>query len=172
MSVRNENNVPKITDIFHGEDVFAFQGEITAENALIEDTFSSNRTDFVTISYGVREHNRPMQTRVVALIIGNNTRIRDQFGNRIGFRDLRTGMVVNARFSADMTRSNPPQSRASSIEIVKESMLSLIEQGMVISVDRNDDVGSILTGIPNIQGVRCDTRLVIQRNYGTDEGTQ
>ena len=149
MSLRNEKDVPKKTDIFHGEDVFAFQGEITAENALIEDIFSSNRTDFVTISYSVAERNRPMQMRVVTLIIGENTRIRDQFGNRIGFWDLGTGMVVNARFSADMTRSNPPQTRASIIEIVKESMLSLIEQGMVISVDRNGDLGSILTGIPN-----------------------
>ena len=150
MSVLDENNVPKITDNLHDDDVFALQGEITAENALIEDTFTSNRTDFVTISYGVRERNRPMQMRVVTLIIGNNTRIRDQFGNRIGFRDLRTGMVVNARFSSDMTRSNPPQARASSIVIVKESMQSLIEQGMVISVDRSGDFGSILTGIPNI----------------------
>jgi hypothetical protein len=88
--------------------------------------------------------------RVVTLIIGNNTRIRDQFGARIGFRDLRTGMIVNARFSADMTRSNPPQARASSIVIVKESMQSIIEQGMVLSVDRSGNFGSILTGIPNI----------------------
>lgn len=131
------------------EDVFTLQREITAEDALIEDTFTSNRTGFVTISYGVMERNI-LQMRVVTLIIGNDTRIRDQFGNRIGFRDLRAGMVVNARFSSDMTRSNPPQARAFSIEIVKESMQSLIEQGMVISVDTRGDFGSILTGTPNI----------------------
>lgn len=140
------------------EDVFALQREITAEDALIEDTFTSNRTGFVTISYGVMERNR-LQMRVVTLIIGNDTRIRDQFGNRIGFRDLRTGMVVNARFSSDMTRSNPPQARAFSIEIVKESMQSLIEQGMVIRVDGSSGSGSILTGIPNIP--RRQTRYTV-----------
>ena len=149
MDVLNENNVPKITDNLR-KDSFALQREITAENALIEDTFTSNRTGFVTISYGVTERNRPIQMRVVTLIIGDNTRIRDQFGNRIGFRDLRTGMVVNAIFSAEMTRSNPPQARAYSIVIVKESMQSIIEEGMVISVDGRGDTGSILTGIPNI----------------------
>ncbi len=131
------------------ENVFVLQREITAEDALIEDTFTSNRTGFVTISYGVMERNL-LQMRVVTLIIGNDTRIQDQFGSRIGFRDLRTGMVVNARFSSDMTRSNPPQARAFSIEIERESMQSLIEQGMVISVDRSRDFGSILTGIPNV----------------------
>lgn len=149
MSVLNENNVPKITDNLRSDDIFALQGEITAENALIEDTFTGNRTNFVTISYGVTERNRTIQMRVVTLIIGNDTRIRDQFGNRIGFRDLRTGMVVNARFSSDMTRSNPPQARAFSIVIVKESMQSIIEQGMVLSVDRSGGFESILTGIPN-----------------------
>lgn len=131
------------------EDVFAFQRTITAEDALIEDTFTSNRTNFVTISYSVMERNL-LQMRVVTLIVGNDTRIRDQFGNRIGFRDLRAGMVVNARFSSDMTRSNPPQARAFSIEIERESMQTLIEQGMVISVDRSDNFGSILTGIPRV----------------------
>jgi hypothetical protein len=150
MSVLNENNIPKITDNFHGEDVFSLQREITVENALIEDTFTSNRTGFVTISYGVRERNQTIQMRVVTLIIGDNTRILDQFGNRIGFRDLRTGMVVNAMFSSDMTRSIPPQARAFRIEIVKESMQSLIEEDMVISVDRSGNFGSILTGIPNV----------------------
>lgn len=150
MSVLNENKVPNITDSFCGQDVFTLQREITAENALIEDTFTRNRTGFVTISYGVMERNRPIQMRVVTLIIGNNTRIRDQFGNRIEFRDLRPGMIVNARFSSDMTRSNPPQARAFSIEVVRESMQSIIEEGMVISVDRSGDFRSILTGIPNI----------------------
>ena len=131
------------------EDVLALQRAITAEDALIEDTFTSNRTNFITISYGVMERN-VLLMRVVTLIIGSDTMIRDQFGSRIGFRDLRPGMVVNARFSSDMTRSEPPQARAFSIEIERESMQSLIEQGMVISVDRRGDFGSILTGIPNI----------------------
>ena len=126
------------------------QTEITAVNALIEDTFARSGTGFVTISYGVTDRNRITQMRVVTLVIGNDTRIRDQFGNRIGFRDLRTGMVVNARFSSDMTRSNPPQARAFRIDVVKENSSSLIEQGTVLSVDARGEFGSILTGVPMV----------------------
>jgi hypothetical protein len=63
MSVLDDENDSKLEDNFDN-DAFALQREITAENALIEDTFTSNRTDFVTISYGVTERNRPMQMRV------------------------------------------------------------------------------------------------------------
>jgi len=162
MNVLNENNIPKITDSVRDEDIFALQREIAVENALIEDTFTSNRTGFVTISYLVTDLNRRRHMRVVTLIIGNNTRIRDQFGNRIGFRDLRPGMVVNTSFSADMTRSIPPQARAFSIEVVKESLQSVVERGLVISVDMSRDfgtIGSILTGIPNVP--RRQMRYVI-----------
>lgn len=150
MSEFYDNNAAKVEGIFYGEDAFALQREITADNALIEDTFTRNRTDFVTISYGVMGRNQIIQMQVVTLVIGNNTRIRDQFGNRIGFRDLRVDMVVNARFSSDMSRSNPPQARASSIEVVKESSSSLIEQGKVLNVDVTGAFGYILTGVPNI----------------------
>jgi hypothetical protein len=122
--------------------------EITAENALIEDIFSRNQTGFATITYGVMGRNRIIQMQAVTLVVGSNTRIRDQFGNRIGFRDLRVGMVVNARFSSDMTRSIPPQARASSIDIIRESTSSIIEEGRVINVDVRGEFGSILTGIP------------------------
>jgi hypothetical protein len=149
MSV-SEDDVSELTDNFYEEDGFALQREITAENALIEDIFSSNQTGFVTISYGVMDRNRTVRMQLVTLVIGSNTRIRDQFGNRIGFRDLRVGMVVNARFSSDMTRSNPPQARASSIDIVKESASTLIEEGRVINVDTRGEFGSILTGIPGV----------------------
>ncbi len=144
----NEND-SKLEDNLYEENAFTLRREITVDNALIEDTFTSNRTAFVTISYGVMDRNRIVQMQVVTLIIGNNTRIRDQFGNRIGFRGLRTGMVVNARFSSDMSRSNPPQARAFSIEIVKERASSLIEQGRVLSVDEIGGFGYILTGVPN-----------------------
>jgi hypothetical protein len=59
-------------------------------------------------------------------------------------------MVVNARFSSDMTRSNPPQAEAFSIVIVKENASSQIEEGRVIHVDARGDFGSILTGVPMV----------------------
>ncbi|QHI73847.1 hypothetical protein [Aminipila terrae] len=131
------------------KNVSALHREITAENALIEDTFIRNRTGFVTISYGVMGRNRVIQMQVVTLVIGSNTRIRDQFGNQIGFRELRAGNVVNARFSSEMTRSNPPQARAFSIVVVKEKKSSKIVEERVISVDASGGTGYILTGVPN-----------------------
>ncbi|WP_312649123.1 hypothetical protein [Aminipila sp.] len=136
--------------------------DVMAENALIEDTFTRNRTGFVTISYGIRDRNRIIQMQVVTLVIGNHTRIQDQFGNRIGFRDLKIGMVINARFSSDMTKSNPPQARAFSIVIIKENKSSLIEEGTVINVDVSGNFGYILTGIPN--NPRRQMRYVISNS--------
>ncbi len=149
MIMINEDEILSLTDDkFNDDRVSALQREITAENALIEDTFQRNRTAYVTISYGVPERNRTIRMRVVTLVIDDNTRIRDQFGNRIGFRDLRAGMVVDARFSSDMTRSDPPQTRAFGITIIKESSSSLIVEARVLRVSVTGDLGYILTGVP------------------------
>jgi hypothetical protein len=120
-----------------------------AENALIEAISTRNGTGLVTISYGVMDRNLITQMQVVTLVIGDNTRIINQYGNRTSFRVLNVGMVVNTRFSSSMTRSNPPQTRASNIVIVKESNSSLIEEGRVINVGQNSGFGYILTGNPN-----------------------
>lgn len=144
-----KNHIDELKENFAYKNVSALHREITAENALIEDTFIRNRTGFVTISYGVMGRNRVIQMQVVTLVIGSNTRIRDQFGNQIGFRELRAGNVVNARFSSEMTRSNPPQARAFSIVVVKEKKSSKIVEERVISVDASGGTGYILTGVPN-----------------------
>lgn len=149
MGVFNEDRVLELADLVHTEEVFALQREITVENALVEEKFMRGGTGFLTISYGVRERNQMIRMQVVTLLVGRNTRMRDQFGNRIGFRSLRVGMVVNARFSSAMTRSIPPQARASFIEIVKESNSSQIDVGRVISVNRSGGFGYLLTGVPN-----------------------
>jgi hypothetical protein len=151
MDILTGDKVSKQTDNFSNKDINTLQRGISmsAENALIENIFTLNRTGFVTISYGVMDRNRTMQRQVVTLIIGGETRIRDQFGNRAELRDLREGMVVNARFSSAMTRSNPPQAVAFSIVIVRESSSSLIEEGRVLNVEANGDFGYILTGVPN-----------------------
>lgn len=138
------------------------QGEITVENALIEEIFTRNRTGFVTISYGIMGRNRMVQKQVVTLIIGESTAIWDQFGNPTRFRNLNVGMVVNVRFSSNMTRSIPPQAMAFSIVIVKENQSSLIEEGRVINVDTGREFGYILTGIPN--NPNRQMRYVISRD--------
>lgn len=152
MNELSDDNVSMSIDGFPDRSVSALRREITAENALIEDTFQRSGTGYVTISYGVTNpRNRITEMRVVTLIVGNDTRIFDQFGNRAGFRDLRPGMLVNARFSSNMTKSNPPQARAFSIVIVRSGRSSFIEEGRVIGVESSGGgFGFILTGIPNV----------------------
>ncbi len=148
MDTLNGNRDFELADPF-SDGAAALRREIAVEDALIESTFTRNRTNFVTISYGVPGRGGLIKIEVVTLIVDRNTRIRDQFGNRIGFRDLREGMVINARFSANMTRSNPPQAQAFSIVIVRENKSSMIEEGRVIDVSVEGNFGYILTGVPN-----------------------
>ena len=98
MRTLNVHNGLNPADPFYDENMTVLQREITAENALIENTFTQNRTGFVTISYGVTDRNQIIQMRVVTLVVGSHTRIWDQFGRQTGFRDLQEDMIVNARF--------------------------------------------------------------------------
>ncbi len=139
----------KFPDTVAAEEVFAAQREITAKNALIENIFVRNRIGHITISYEVEDRNRIILMQVVTLVTGRDTRIRDQFGNRIGANELRRGMVVNASFSSAMTRSIPPQARAFSIVVIKNDSTSLIEEGRVVRTFTEGRNGYILTGVPN-----------------------
>jgi hypothetical protein len=59
---------------------------------------------------------------LVTLLVDRNTIIRNRRGQRISVRDLSVGNVVDAEFSAAMTRSIPPQSRAYRITVVRENV--------------------------------------------------
>jgi hypothetical protein len=108
---------------------------IFAEDAFIENINRDNRSSFVTISYGVMDRNRTMNMQVVTLVVGRDTIIRDSSGRPMSFRNLREGMIVDAAFSAAMTRSIPPQSRAFSISVVREDNQSAFTEGRVMEVN-------------------------------------
>ncbi|MDF3001517.1 MAG: hypothetical protein K0Q48_1636 [Bacillota bacterium] len=119
---------------------------ISVDDAVIQSVRRSQGNGYVTIQYPVSGRNMMTYIQVVTLITGRNTRMRNQFGNPIGLRDLREGMVVNARFSSMMTRSQPPQSRASSITVVQENESSIIEEGRVLEVESSRGFNYLLTG--------------------------
>ncbi len=144
-----EKDLLKSSDLFAVEDVLSTTKVIGAKNALIENVSVSGRTGHVTISYEIEDRNQIVLMHVLTLITDTETRIADQFGKRIGVRELRRGMVVNARFSAAMTRSIPPQARAFNITVVKNEKSSLIDEGRVIRVFEEGRFGYILTGVPN-----------------------
>ena len=119
---------------------------IRAENAFIENISADNRTGYVTISYGVMGEFCIIHMEMVTLVVNRDTIIRDQFGQNLSFSDLREGMIVDAEFSAAMTRSIPPQARAYRITVINQNN-SQITEGRVLSVDTRNNF--FLTGNPN-----------------------
>lgn len=120
---------------------------IRVENAFIENISSDNRTGYVTISYGVMGEFCIVHMEMVTLVVNRDTIIRDQFGQSLSFRDLSEGMIVDAEFSAAMTRSIPPQSIAFRITVINQNSNSQITEGRVLSVDTRNNF--FLTGNPN-----------------------
>lgn len=151
MNNLNEDNAPKIENLFYNtQDITeALRGIITAEDAIIVSVFRGKRTGYVTIAYEVMDQNQMVHVNIVTLVVGRDTRMRDQFGNRIGLRHLREDMVINAKFSSAMTRSNPPQAMAYSIIVVKENESSIIEVGRVLRVEEASGFDYLLTGYAN-----------------------
>lgn len=121
---------------------------INAENAIIEEISTDFRagTGYVTISYGVMGDFCTIHMEVVTLVVSRDTIIRDQFGQSMTLRDLREGMTVDAEFSASMTRSIPPQSRAFRITVLNQ-METNITEGRVMEVDTTNRF--LITGMPN-----------------------
>lgn len=120
---------------------------VRAENAVIENLSMDNRTGFVTISYRTMDNYCMNPEQVVVLAVDRDTVIRDAFGQPMSFRDLRQGMTVDAEFSAMMTRSMPPQSRAYRITVVNSMEETHVTEGMVLDVDLNNRF--LYTGNPN-----------------------
>ncbi len=125
---------------------------INVNDAVIEEIFYDNRTSFVTISYGVPGNFNMIHIELVTLVVDRNTIIRNRRGRRISVRDLRVGNVVDASFSAIMTRSIPPQSRAFMITVVREEVNTLpnfpnIVEDRIMEIDTRNNF--LLTGNPN-----------------------
>ncbi len=144
---------------------------IHAKDAVIEEIFHDNRSSFVTISYGVPAGFGLINIEIVTLVVDRNTVIRNRRGNRIGVRDLNPGDIVDASFSAAMTRSIPPQSRAFTITVVRENANPLpvfpnIVEDRIAEIDRNNNF--LITGNPNdmmsqIRFVVSDTTEIYDR---------
>ncbi len=134
----NFNMRCNMDDLIYNQRFWPDRGNVMrAEDAVIENISMDNRTGFVTISY--RDTNDYcMNEQVVVLAVDRDTVIRDAFGNPMSFRDLRQGMTVDAEFSAMMTRSMPPQSRAYRITVVNRMEETNVTEGMVLDVDLNN----------------------------------
>ena len=130
---------------------------ISTQDAIIEDIYIDNGTGFVTISYGVMDENDMLHISLVTLIVTEDTLILDQFGQNLSFWDLQMGMVVDADFSAMMTRSIPPQSRAFRIIVVAPNHEFIVRVDRVVSVDLDNNF--LYTGVPD--DIMTQMRFVI-----------
>ncbi len=142
------------------------QGTISVQNALIEEIMIDQGVGRVTISYGELGDFDIIHMNVVTLIVGPQTLIRDQFGQRISLRDLTEGMTIDAVFSSAMTRSIPPQSQAFRITVVSDMDFS-VTVGRVLRVDLRN--GFLYTGraddpLSQMQFAITPSTLILNRN--------
>lgn len=125
---------------------------INIQDAIIEEIIYDNRVSYVTISYGVLNDFNMINMTLVRLVVDENTTIRSRQGRNITAMDLRVGNVVDASFSAVMTRSIPPQSRAYMITVVQgqlnpnpDQCFSNIVEDRIMEIDINNNF--IYTGV-------------------------
>ncbi len=106
------------------------------ENALVEDIYTPNsRTGYILVSYVTPSQNEMVYIDLLRLNIGWDTILINQFGDPISLCVVRKGMWVNAEFSAAMTRSIPPQSRAYRVVAMVQKPLFRTTTDRIASVD-------------------------------------
>lgn len=108
------------------------------KDALIEEIFRDRNAGYVTISYGDMGDFNMIHIMVVQLMVGQDTVIQNQFGQKMRLRDLEVGMMVDAEFSTVMTASEPPKARAFMIKMLNKKRSSTVKVDMVMTVDVNN----------------------------------
>ncbi|MGL6221877.1 MAG: hypothetical protein ACRC36_27885 [Lacrimispora sphenoides] len=118
------------------------------ENALVEDVFTSNsRTGYVLVSYAAPGRNEMINIELLQLNVDWDTILINQFGDSISLCTVRKGMWINAEFSAAMTRSIPPQTKAFRIVAFLQMPAYRTTTDWIVSVDVAN--GFLVTGNPD-----------------------
>lgn len=127
------------------------------DNALVEEvSYVNDNNGYLIVSYAVPERNNRVSIQTVRLNVDRNTRIVNFLGQSVCLCRIQPGMWVNAVFSANMTRSIPPQSNAFLISVQRRPQLlppqrpSSVTTGRIVFVDFNNRF--ILTSDTDNQG--------------------
>lgn len=127
------------------------------DNALVEEvSYVNDNNGYLIVSYAVPERNNRVSIQTVRLNVDRNTRIVNSLGQSVCLCRIQPGMWVNVVFSANMTRSIPPQSNAFLISVQRRPQLlppqrpSSVTTGRIVFVDFNNRF--ILTSDTNNQG--------------------
>ncbi len=130
------------------------------ENALVEDVFTPNsRTGYVLVSYAAPGLNEMINIELLQLNVDWDTILVNQFGDSISLCTIRKGMWINAEFSAAMTRSTPPQSKAYRIVAFLQTPIHRVTTDRIVSVDVLN--GFLYTGNPDNEAEQI--RFVVTR---------
>lgn len=116
---------------------FPGRDTIRVSDAVIEEVNRNGGTTFVTIVYSeCAKCQRPRgPEQIVRLVVNRDTVIRDERGRNIRPAELERGMVVDAAFSAAMTRSIPPQAQAFSIRVTSRPNMNETTVGRIVEVN-------------------------------------
>lgn len=136
-------------------------------NGVIEEVRIDRGTTFVLVSY--QEERRPSreQRQQVQLIVTRSTVIRNEYGRPMFQNDLKKGMVINATFSAAMTRSIPPQAEAFLITVFDSRNLTQTTDGIILNVDVRYNSMTVATPGNPTGGIRfiiTEKTIILNRN--------
>lgn len=119
--------------------------DITITNALIEEISLQNDALVLTVSYeNCVSCNRVEE--ILRIVVSNNTNIIDENGRQLPSSELMVGMTINATVSPAMTRSIPPQTTASQIQIVSSPLMDDITTGRIVDIDRQNRSFTLISG--------------------------
>ena len=110
---------------------------IHISNGRLESIVRERDTTFVTITYIESTGNRRRE-QTVRLLVRPRTVILNANGDPANVSALRVGMLVNASFSSEMTRSIPPQANAYLIRIVREAPRENITVGRIVETNQRN----------------------------------
>lgn len=111
---------------------------INVLDAIIDEITTNRNNTLVTITYrNCPTCREPEQT--ITLVVNPDTVVRNERGGSARVNELREGMVINASFSAAMTRSIPPQAQAFLIIIVKRPDTRETTIGRIAEVNPRND---------------------------------
>lgn len=112
---------------------FRFRNTIRVTDAVIQNIMADRGNTFVTISY--RDCPTCRVQHEVTLIVNRYTEIRDERGRIIPAGTLERGMVIDAVFSQNMTRSIPPQAQAFQIRVRRTPQAFDTTVGRILDVN-------------------------------------
>ncbi len=143
--------------------ITSYDNVLHINRALVEETSASDSpVRYYIVSCMTTIPDGTKSVKHLRLNIDDNTIIMNSYGMLLRFEDIQVGAWIEARFSAMMTRSIPPQAQAYLIVTQRNPLpaASLTTTGSVVSIDIDNNL--LHTGNP--RNAASQTRYTITDN--------